>query len=505
MGKKPLSTIISHYDPSSDESSDKHEESQEDLATYSILTNFTRLLSPLETPASEVPSQYGRNASPDVGSLTSTKVTKTKEYATRQEPEPARRAMPLPSIPARRGSDQVVQRVAVPQVEVPRTESPVPRVASPVPKGAPSASTRPDVSSTNAMMSTAGYGRKAVTISSEETSRAKSPVPQGVGMSVQEQIIALPPSTTSTQQQTAGRARSPVPMVAPVTGSLRSKNGPAHLKDTEDEQASQRSRGSRDDSGYLPVAQLRPPMSRQGTSQSVSQSGHGKQGNKRGGSSDSGVQMKERERERERERSPEPDIPSPPATTRVQKKIMARHPPLKDLDSPLPPPPMQVESAPADITSFQQKQSREIPSQRHLVSSPTEIRSSPERARKHHTAPPTLAVAAIPSPTLTTHSRPEEEYRGRSNSPTPSLRDTLPKRSHSSAQRYPPPVLDGSFDEYAIPTRDQLQRAAAVCVVAQNGIRVPFGEVIRERKTIVIFIRHFWSVLHELLESFARY
>jgi len=49
-----------------------------------------------------------------------------------------------------------------------------------------------------------------------------------------------------------------------------------------------------------------------------------------------------------------------------------------------------------------------------------------------------------------------------------------------------------NYDENAMVTPQQLSRASHLVVVAQNGLRVPFGELIRERKTIVIFIRHFW-------------
>jgi len=48
------------------------------------------------------------------------------------------------------------------------------------------------------------------------------------------------------------------------------------------------------------------------------------------------------------------------------------------------------------------------------------------------------------------------------------------------------------FDEYAIPSREQLRHAASLFVVAQNGLRVQFGELFKDRKTVVIFIRHFW-------------
>ena len=52
-----------------------------------------------------------------------------------------------------------------------------------------------------------------------------------------------------------------------------------------------------------------------------------------------------------------------------------------------------------------------------------------------------------------------------------------------------------AFDEHALPTKEQLRDAAALTVVAQNGVRVAFGDLFKDRKTIVIFIRHFWQVL----------
>lgn len=49
-----------------------------------------------------------------------------------------------------------------------------------------------------------------------------------------------------------------------------------------------------------------------------------------------------------------------------------------------------------------------------------------------------------------------------------------------------------SFDENALPTRRQLLDAASCNVVAENGLRVPFGDLFQGQKTVVIFIRHFW-------------
>ncbi|KAJ8585914.1 hypothetical protein M405DRAFT_744506 [Rhizopogon salebrosus TDB-379] len=55
-----------------------------------------------------------------------------------------------------------------------------------------------------------------------------------------------------------------------------------------------------------------------------------------------------------------------------------------------------------------------------------------------------------------------------------------------------PPSFPVAFDETALPTRRQLLDAASCNVVAENGLRVPFGELFRYQKTVVIFIRHFW-------------
>ena len=56
-----------------------------------------------------------------------------------------------------------------------------------------------------------------------------------------------------------------------------------------------------------------------------------------------------------------------------------------------------------------------------------------------------------------------------------------------------------TFDEHAVLTKDQIQKAAALTVIAQNGIRVPFGDLFKDRKTIVVFIRHVWCVKHSLI------
>lgn len=49
---------------------------------------------------------------------------------------------------------------------------------------------------------------------------------------------------------------------------------------------------------------------------------------------------------------------------------------------------------------------------------------------------------------------------------------------------------DASFDANAPPTVRQLFKASLLEVVGERGERVRFGDLVRQRKTVVIFIRH---------------
>ncbi|EIW84291.1 hypothetical protein CONPUDRAFT_50940 [Coniophora puteana RWD-64-598 SS2] len=49
-----------------------------------------------------------------------------------------------------------------------------------------------------------------------------------------------------------------------------------------------------------------------------------------------------------------------------------------------------------------------------------------------------------------------------------------------------------AFDENALPTHEEIADAASYLVMAENGIRVPFGELFRHERVVFIFIRHFW-------------
>ena len=47
------------------------------------------------------------------------------------------------------------------------------------------------------------------------------------------------------------------------------------------------------------------------------------------------------------------------------------------------------------------------------------------------------------------------------------------------------------FDEWALPTPEQLQMASAMLLLSESGVRVRFGDLFRDGKTVVIFVRHF--------------
>ncbi|KAJ7268793.1 AhpC/TSA antioxidant enzyme-domain-containing protein, partial [Mycena haematopus] len=61
------------------------------------------------------------------------------------------------------------------------------------------------------------------------------------------------------------------------------------------------------------------------------------------------------------------------------------------------------------------------------------------------------------------------------------------------------------FDEHRPPTRSQLETAAELPVISESGVRVPFGSLWEDQKTIVCFIRHFWcSFCQDYMFSISR-
>ncbi|KAJ7217785.1 AhpC/TSA antioxidant enzyme-domain-containing protein, partial [Mycena pura] len=57
------------------------------------------------------------------------------------------------------------------------------------------------------------------------------------------------------------------------------------------------------------------------------------------------------------------------------------------------------------------------------------------------------------------------------------------------------PLDDDTFDQTRLPTLTELEEAAKLPVISESGVRVPFGNLWQDKKTIVCFIRHFWCPL----------
>ncbi|KAM6504291.1 hypothetical protein JOM56_001234 [Amanita muscaria] len=95
---------------------------------------------------------------------------------------------------------------------------------------------------------------------------------------------------------------------------------------------------------------------------------------------------------------------------------------------------------------------------------------------------------------------PRPPHEPSSISPTPLKVETKSRKTTRSPGKdkksKPLPVTPSSVpSEWALPTHEQLTRAASLFVVAESGLRVTFGSLFEKQRTIVIFIRHFWCPL----------
>ncbi|KAI0661799.1 hypothetical protein C8Q70DRAFT_911040 [Cubamyces menziesii] len=119
----------------------------------------------------------------------------------------------------------------------------------------------------------------------------------------------------------------------------------------------------------------------------------------------------------------------------------------------------------------------------------------PQTRRQYATSAESTPLPLPNTPSTVSHSyRPQDSGRRTRNNRAGSA----PPRSSGNTHRRPrrkeePAVM--TFDENGGLTKDQVGRAAALTVIAQNGLRVQFGELFKERKTIVVFIRHFWCAM----------
>jgi len=84
-------------------------------------------------------------------------------------------------------------------------------------------------------------------------------------------------------------------------------------------------------------------------------------------------------------------------------------------------------------------------------------------------------------------------FSSRSNVKANQELNIMSKTNHNfgSSQRTPVSM----FNEYASPTPEQLHRAASTLVLAENGVRVRFGDLWEQTKSIIVFVRHFRALL----------
>lgn len=310
-----------------------------------------------------------------------------------------------------------------------------------------------------------------------------------------------PPRADDDDAPAPQRTRSPAP-----AQSLSRAKGVQDVRRREDDERSQRSSqrsGSRsvEDTGYLPVAQLRPAVSRTATAHSrASVRGAG---SLRGRSGSVGGKGQARGEEPDKEETAKPTRAPSAGPPRVRSPEPAVRPPtrakppaLKDLDSPLPPPPKEflIRAAAADTEGERSPTppprslaSAELASPRPFVS-PVQLSASARRAASPPQQPRRQRTVTAPSALARAHDDgADASVHGRACSPA------LSNGSRGVGQALAEAAArDAHFDADVLPSREQLARAAGLVVVAQNGVRVPFGEVFAERKAVVVFIRHFW-------------
>ncbi|KAG2141163.1 uncharacterized protein EDB93DRAFT_640310 [Suillus bovinus] len=137
-------------------------------------------------------------------------------------------------------------------------------------------------------------------------------------------------------------------------------------------------------------------------------------------------------------------------------------------------------------------------------STATSIYDSPTSAEPGYMSEPSSSTLYSPSGIASGTSEPAPLTPKKPRPQTMQLQQRLiasnehshpPCKKLSSRPSTAPSNFAHVFDENVLPTKRQLLDAAACVVVAENGIRVPFGDLFRDQKTVVIFIRHFWCPL----------
>lgn len=98
--------------------------------------------------------------------------------------------------------------------------------------------------------------------------------------------------------------------------------------------------------------------------------------------------------------------------------------------------------------------------------------------------PPSIDICPLLSPSLVPHQTKAQYTHSKTM-------DTCPFAGKGKAVTSLPSVRS-QFKEHALPTPKQLLDASSCVVIAESGVRIPFGDLFKHQKSIIIFIRHFW-------------
>ncbi|GLB40220.1 putative ahpC/TSA antioxidant enzyme [Lyophyllum shimeji] len=155
-------------------------------------------------------------------------------------------------------------------------------------------------------------------------------------------------------------------------------------------------------------------------------------------------------------------------------------------------------------TSLSMKGKQHAPIRVLSISSPLQSHTPPRTPRRQHTTSSSASsFVHISNPSVSTLES-AHPYTSPRPAPVPAspnparnpLRNSssapLPSRSppaHSHTTPTPPE------SEWSLPTPPQLARAASLPVIAASGLRVPFASLFAARRTVVVFVRHFWCPL----------
>ncbi|KZV94733.1 hypothetical protein EXIGLDRAFT_766890 [Exidia glandulosa HHB12029] len=130
-----------------------------------------------------------------------------------------------------------------------------------------------------------------------------------------------------------------------------------------------------------------------------------------------------------------------------------------------------------------------------------------QSSSRHELAPVHVQDSSTP-PSSFPHLEPLQTSLSTLPPTAPQSATELSSSSHSplspnSRKRGGPP--EPPFFPLVPPSEEQLERAAALDILAHDGARVRFGDLFRNQRTIVLFIRHFWCPLcQDYMYSVAR-